>query len=230
MKTEDFHQGHRQRMRKRVEAGNAAALEDHEVLEMLLFYAIPRMNTNLLAHRLLKTFGSLNGVLDADLETLKAVDGIGDRSAILIKIASDIVRRYKKGEIERPVYRVHDSKSAGAYFLPKFVNCGVETLYMLCLDAGLKVIDCRMVGQGNATCVSVDRRKMVREALDLNASYVVLAHNHTTGIALPSKEDVEVTLQIKRLMADVQVTLVDHLVVAGDDFVSMADSGDLTGY
>ena len=225
-----LHEGHRQRMRARLKTDGAASLADHEALEVLLFYAFSQKNTNDLAHELLRTFVNLNGVLDASMEALKTVDGIGDSSAMLIKIVADMVRRYKQGEMSKPSQVIRSSEAAGAILLPKFINCRSEVLYMLCLDAAMRVIDCRQISQGSTTFVSVNFRQIVHTALGLNASYVILAHNHTAGIALPSPEDRAVTQRIKELLAEVDVTLADHLVVAEDDFVSLADSGELSGY
>ena len=100
-------------------------------------------------------------------------------------------------------------------------------MYLVCMDAKLKVLDCREIGRGGTVSVSVNIRSIVQLALGQNATYVLLAHNHTSGIALPSNDDVAVTLRVRQVLAEVGVTLTDHIVVAGDDFVSMADSGYL---
>ena len=198
------HSGHRQRMRERFLRYGLDNFNDHNVLELLLFYAVPRQDTNELAHALLDAFGTLDGVFDASVDALKSVDGIGDTAAALI---------------------LADSGAAGKYLLPRFLTCRNETMYLVCMDAKLKVLDCREVSQGSTTSVSVNLRRIVQIALGQNASVVMLAHNHTSGIALPSQEDVAVTLKVRDLLEQVGVDLADHIVVAGDDFVSMADSG-----
>ncbi len=197
---------------------------DHNVLELLLFYAVPRQDTNELAHALLDAFGTLDGVFDASVDALKSVDGIGDTAAALIHLVPEAARRYFISKT-LPGDILADSEAAGKYLLPRFLTCRNETMYLVCMDAKLKVLDCREVSQGSTTSVSVNLRRIVQIALGQNASVVMLAHNHTSGIALPSQEDVAVTLKIRDLLEQVGVDLADHIVVAGDDFVSMADSG-----
>ena len=197
---------------------------DHNVLELLLFYAVPRQDTNELAHALLDAFGTLDGVFDASVDALKSVDGIGDTAAALIHLVPEAARRYFISKT-LPGDILADSEAAGKYLLPRFLTCRNETMYLVCMDAKLKVLDCREVSQGSTTSVSVNLRRIVQIALGQNASVVMLAHNHTSGIALPSQEDVAVTLKVRDLLEQVGVDLADHIVVAGDDFVSMADSG-----
>ena len=220
------HTGHRQRMRERFIRYGLDNFNDHNVLELLLFYAVPRQDTNELAHRLLDTFGTLDGVFDASIDALKSVDGIGDTAAALIHLVPEAARRYFISKT-LPGQILADSEAAGKYLLPRFLTCRDEVMYLVCMDAKLKVLDCREVGQGNTTSVSVNLRRIVQIALGQNASAVILAHNHTSGIALPSEEDIAVTLRVRDLLGQVGVTLTDHIVVAGDDFVSMADSGCL---
>ena len=220
------HAGHRERMKQRYLRYGLDNFADLNALELLLFYAVAQKDTNLLAHRLLDTFGSLAGVFDASAEALMTVDGVGESTAALIRLVLDMARRYlmvkaSMGDI------LMDSADAGRYLLPRFINCSNETMYLVCMDAKMKVLDCRMVNQGGTTSVSVNVAQILQIALAQNASCVLLAHNHTSGIALPSNEDVDVTLRIQNVLAQVGITLTDHIVVAGDDFVSMADSGVL---
>ncbi|MCD7844541.1 MAG: DNA repair protein RadC [Oscillospiraceae bacterium] len=210
-------------MRKRFMEHGLDNFDDHNVLEMLLFYALPRKDTNLLAHHLLDAFGALAGVFDASPEALMTVNGIGENAAILIHFVPEAARRYLISKAE-PGKVLPDSAAAGRFLIPRFFNCKNETVYLVCLDAAMKLLDCRPLGQGTADTANVSIRQIVQIALSQNASAVILAHNHTNGIALPSQEDLASTLRIQEALAMVGVTLVDHLVVAGEDFVSMADS------
>lgn len=221
------HAGHRERMRRRFLQYGLDGFEDHNVLELLLFYAVPRMDTNILAHRLMDAFGSLDSVFAASPEALMTVEGVGPNTAALIHLIPEAARRYMMAQAQ-PGLLLNSSEAAGKYLLPRFMARPTEVMYMVCMDAKLKVIDCREINRGTATAVSVNLRKIVQIALGQNASAVLLAHNHTSGIALPSDEDVAVTVRIKSLLAEVGVTLTDHIVVGGDDFVSMADSGYLS--
>ena len=135
-----------------------------------------------------------------------------------------VCRRYL---IDRTSYeQVLDStEKAGAFLVPYFFGARDEMVYLLCLDAKCKVLDCRMLSVGGVNTASVSVRKIVEAALACNATSVVLAHNHTSGIALPSKEDEATTRQIRTALDAVGILLADHIIVADDDFVSMADSG-----
>ncbi len=220
------HHGHRERMRQRFLRHGLDNFDDHNVLELLLFYAVPRRDTNLLAHRLLDAFGGLDGVFGATPEALMTVEGVGENAAALIHLVPEAARRYFISKTE-PGCILADSAAAGRYLLPRFLTCRNETMYLVCMDAKLKVLDCREVNQGGTVSVPVNIRQIVQIALGQNASYALLAHNHTSGIALPSAEDIAATAQVSRVLSAVGVALTDHIVVAGDDFVSMADSGML---
>ena len=222
----NVHANHRERMRQRFMEHGLDNFSDHNILELLLFYAQPRKDTNLTAHRLLDVFGGLEGVFDAAPEALKTVEGVGDSAAVLIHLIPETARRYLMAKAG-PGRVLNDSEAAGRYLLPRFLTCREERLYLVCMDAKLKVLDCREMSRGGTVSVNVNIRNIVQTALGQNATYAMLAHNHTSGIALPSNEDVAVTLHVRQVLAEVGVTLTDHIVVAGDDFVSMADSGYL---
>ena len=220
------HDGHRQRMRQRFIKHGLDSFEDHNILELLLFYAQPRRDTNGLAHRLMDAFGSLAGVFEATPEELMTVEGMGESAAALISLVPAAAKRYlmSREETGRILNTVED---VGRYLVPRFMSCRTEVVYLLCLDAKLMVLDCAMVGSGGITSARLDVRHIVQTALMRNAKYAVLAHNHVSGIALPSREDREATDLVRRALAIVDVELIDHIIVAGDDFVSLADDGYL---
>lgn len=220
------HVGHRKRMRERFLRYGLEGFDDHNVLELLLFYAQPRKDTNGLAHQLMNTFGSLDAVFEAPPEALMKVDGVGENTAALIHLVPEAARRYLMAK-EEPGKILSSTEAVGSYLLPRFTNCREETVYLLCLDAKLKVLDCSRVGTGGTTSVPVNVRQIMETAIMKNASYVVLAHNHTSGIALPSRDDEAVTLLVRDTLAPVGIELLDHIIVAGNDFVSMADDGVL---
>ena len=203
------------------------SFSDHNVLELLLFFAVPRRDTNRMAHQLLDAFGSLDGVFDATPEALKrAAEGMTAGAVTLIKLVPAAARRYFMAKTD-PGQALTNSGAIGRYLLPRFFGGRDEVAYMLCLDAKMKVLDCCQLGRGSTVSVRLDVRQIVRTALEQNASVVVLAHNHASGFAIPSEEDVAATVHIRDVLASVGVALTDHIVVAGDDFVSMADSGYL---
>lgn len=218
------HEGHRQRMKQRFLRHGLENFDDHNILELLLFYALPRQDTNLIAHRLMDTFGTLDGVFSASPEELMTVGGVKENAAVLIRLVGEAGRRYLIAREETGSILSSVEKS-GAYLIPRFMHCRNETVYLVCLDAKYQVLDCCMICEGGLTSARLDLRQIVQTALMKNARYAILAHNHTSGIALPSPEDRAATLKVRDALAVVEVDLVDHIIVAGTDFVSLADDG-----
>lgn len=196
----------------------------HNVLELLLFYSIPRGDTNPIAHRLIEAFGSLSGVFDATPEELMKVSGVGESTAILISMIPQMARKYLEDKADA-VNVVGGCGDIGAYLLPKFVGRTNEALMMVSIDNKNKVISCSVVAEGTVDSAKVSRRKVMEEAMKVKATRVILAHNHPRGVAVPSAEDVAMTREIGRLFAQVGIELVDHIIIADDDYVSMAASG-----
>lgn len=228
-----MHEGHREKMRVRIESAGLDSLAEHEVLETLLYFAIPRGDTNPIAHRLMDTFGSLAAVLEAPEEELLKVEGIGPRSARLLSMLPHYARRYllSKSTEDRPLC---GSEEVGRYMSRFFVGQRQEKVFVLCLDMRCRPICCRCVHEGSVNAVEVHVRKVVSVALANNASAVVLAHNHPNGVAIPSGDDILTTGKIAAALSAVGIELVDHIVIAGGDeehllgdFVSFADSGYL---
>lgn len=218
------HSGHRKRMRERFLSHGLDNFDDHNVLELLLFYALPRQDTNALAHRLMERFGSLDAVLDATVEELTAVEGMGPSAAALLKLVLGVGRRYQICKNE-PGKILSSTVAVGQYLVPRFLGQRDETVLLLCLDAKMKLLCCREVGQGDVSCARLNLRRVMETALGQNAAAVILAHNHISGIALPSPEDLNTTAQVYQLLRQVNVVLQDHIIVAGDDFISLKDDG-----
>ena len=223
------HDGHRDRLRARFLEYGLDNFNDLNALELLLFYAIPRRDTNEIAHALLECFGSLEGVFYASERELLQVPGIGTNAAALIRLVPQLM---KKSALSRPDRRevIMNSSDAGRYFVPRFMYEQDEVVYLLCLDGQKRVIKCAEMGRGVVNCVETSIRRIVETALKYKSSSVTLAHNHPDGLALPSSEDDMVTKQVSTALALVGVSLEDHIIVAGDDFVSFADSGIMRLY
>ena len=222
----NIHDGHRRRVKERFRQHGMDIMEDHEVLEVLLCFGVPRGDVNPLAHRLVNRFGSLAGVLDAKYEELMEVEGVGEHVATLIKTIPQICRRYLISR-EQMEGILNTSERAGNYIMPYFFGERDEVVYVACMDAKCKVLGCKLAGRGNVNSASVSVRKIVELALNFNSTYIIMAHNHTSGLAFPSQEDVETTLKVEKALAAVDVKLVDHIVVADRDFVSLAHNGVL---
>jgi len=219
------HDGHRQRLIQRFLQEDIDSFPDHNVLELLLFFAIPRRDTNEIAHALLDAFGSLSAVFEASYEELQKVPGIGSNAAALIKLMPSVARIYASGRT-RDVC-IDSTDKAGAYLLPRYIGQTEEIMYVICLDSKCCVLSSRIVHRGSINAVEANMRNIVALALQNNAAGVLLSHNHPGGVALPSKEDINTTFRIRDTLAAVGVQLIDHVIVADGDYVSLADSGIL---
>ena len=219
-----IHDGHRQRLMERFHREGLDHFEPVQVLELMLFYCIPRRDTNELAHRLLDRFGSVSRVMDASVEELMQVPGVGKNTATFLHLAKEAGRYYQVDSIRKGML-MRDTEDCGKYLLPYFIGRQKETVFLLCLNANCNVISCREVGEGEINAAVISPRRVVEMALAEKASTVVLAHNHPSGVALPSHEDVLVTKRLAEALATVDVTLFDHLIIADDDYVSLAQSG-----
>lgn len=217
------HSNHRKRLRERFLKEGLDNFNDINALELLLFYCIPRKDTNAVAHQLIDYFGNLAAVLEAKPEEIQKVLGVGESTATFLSLVRQMCRYYQirradAGEMLTTL------DACGKYLLPFFVGRENETVFLLCLDAKCKVICCRKVGEGSVNSANVPVRRIVEMALDANATTVVLAHNHPSGLALPSKDDIRTTHKLAHALGFVDVTLADHIVVSGDDFVSIVQS------
>jgi len=218
------HDGHRDRVRKRFLENGLNGFADHEALELLLYYAIPQGDVNPLAHALIDRFGSLSGVLCAPVEMLTQVKGVGERTAVLLHLVPMIAQKARLAEIEQELI-LNTWDKVGDYLLELFARERNEVVYQLCLDRKGKLLSCKRVGEGNSSAVNLDIRKIVENALLSAASSVILAHNHPSGIALPSGADQSATEQAGAALATIGVKLADHIVVADHDYVSLSQSG-----
>lgn len=218
-----IHEGHRQRLKDRFRREGLDNFDELYVLELLLFYCIPRKDTNPIAHRLLDQFGSLTAVLEASPEELEKVEGIHTSASTFLSLITQVGRYYQVRRAE-PGDILRTSDQCGNYLMPYFFGRDTETVFMLCLDAKCKVICCKKVGEGNVNSANIPIRRVVEMALSANATSVVLAHNHPSGLALPSADDVQTTLRVSAALETVEITLADHIVVCGDDYISMAQS------
>jgi DNA repair protein RadC len=214
-------------MRKRYLAGGLEPFADHEALELLLYYAIPRRDVNPIAHALMERYGSLSAVLSAPVEDLKHVEGIGESAAVLLSLAAQITKKAKLAEAGRETV-LSTAERAGDFLLERFAGEQHEVVYQLCLDRKGKLLVCKCLGTGDATSVLLDIRRIVENALLSDASSVILSHNHPSGLALPSTDDFAVTDKARLALSAIGVDLLDHIIVADNDFVSMAESGYLT--
>lgn len=218
-----IHEGHRGRLKKEFLA-RPESFPDHKLLELLLFYAIPQRDTNALAHTLLEQFGSLSGVLDAIPEELQKVPGMGEHAATLLKAAKELSGRYLVARTSMDEL-VGGRKDAARLLRSYFFGARNERVCIIAMDGKGKCLGVRQVGEGSVNSAEVTARKVVEAALALNATRVILAHNHTSGLALPSPEDKFTTRYLANVLRTVGITLADHMIFVDDDMVSLRDSG-----
>lgn len=219
-----MHDGHRTRVKQRFLTEGLANFDELHALELLLFYCIPRKDTNPIAHQLMERFGSFCQVLEASVEDLQKVEGVTENAAVFLSLMADTARYYQTSKL-KSIKSLPTIDACGEYLVPKFVGMKNEVVYILCLDAKCKLLGCKMLGEGSVNSAAVPIRKIVETALQYNATTVILAHNHPAGVAFPSAEDVYATKKVSAALAAVEVQLQDHLIVAEDDFVSLAQSG-----
>lgn len=219
-----LHDGHRKRMRQRFLAEGLDQFTDVQVLEILLFYCIARQDTNPIAHELLNHFGSLSQVLEAPVEELCKVNGIGENTAVFLKLITQVGRYYLTDRASKSKI-LPTLDSCAKYLQTFFFGRNVETVYLLCLDAKCKMLCCKKISEGDVNSATLSVRKIVETALSTNASSVVLAHNHPGGLAVPSHVDVQTTSRIADALQAVDVNFIDHILVTDDDYVSLAQSG-----
>lgn len=218
------HEGHRERLRQRFLAEGLDQFTDVQVLEILLFYCIARRDTNPIAHALLDHFGSLSQVLEAPVEELCKVEGIGENTAVFLRLVTQVGRCYLTDRASKAKV-LPTLESCAKYLQTYFFGRNVETVYLLCLDAKCKMLCCKKLSEGDVNSTSISVRKIVETALNTNASSVVLAHNHPGGMAVPSNADIQTTSQIAAALRAVDVNFIDHILVTDDDYVSLVQSG-----
>lgn len=220
----NLHEGHRSRVKSRYLKEGLDAFEDHQVLELLLFYCIPMKDTNGLAHEMLREFGTLAGLFEADPKDISRRCKVSEHMALLISLIPSLSRRYLKGKWgEKPV--LNSSSKAGEFASTLFTGKTYEAFYVICLDAQNRVNFADLVHEGTINEAPVYPRLIVEAVLRHQANGVILAHNHPGGSLQPSGADIEVTKRISSALEAISVKVVDHIIVAGDKYVSFAEKG-----
>ena len=224
-----LHDGHREKMRQRLLNSGVESLADHEILEMLLFYAIPRKNTNEIAHTLLQHFGFLHGILFARPEELRQIAGMGENAACLFLLALDLCRRARL-ELVSPT--IQTQEQALDYLREKFFGEKQEMILQLFLNRRGQIVLSRRM-DGMLRWAGMDLQALVRDASSsASIASLLLAHNHPGGDPTPSQMDYAATDQVRAALDAVGVQLWDHIILAGDrgeQYVSMRESGYLMG-
>ncbi len=220
---DNLHTGHRHRLRQSFLNNGLSSFQPHNVLELLLFYAFPRIDTNEISHKLLNRFKTISGVFNAPYEELLKVEGMGESSAVLLKLIPQLLNVYSVDmTINEPM---NSLKTVCNFFFGAYIGVKTEQLKVCCLDDNLHVVSCVTVEEGGVNTVPINVRKIVEATYRSNCSLVILAHNHPNGIALPSDKDIQATRQLMEILASVGIKLLDHVIVSPQNAISMKEAG-----
>lgn len=213
-----MHEMHRSRMKQRFLKEGLDTFEDHQVLEFILFYALPRVDTNEIAHVLLDRFGSFHKVMDAPIEELQKISGIGEHAAIFMKVIPELARKYFLDSL--PKGEVYDSvDKIGEYLVRTYIGVTTEKIYLLLFDNGYRMITSIMMMEGSVNSAWMPVRDMVEEIIKYNASMAVIAHNHPGGITAPSQEDINTTMRLINVFEPIDCVLLEHIIVSDREFL-----------
>jgi DNA repair protein RadC len=219
---ENLHKGHRKRLREKYLNDGIDNFSEHEILELMLFYALPQKDTNPLAHKLLDNFGSISAVFDAPVSHL-IKSGVSENVATYIKLIPDLTRVYFDDKYNNKSKKIDMSKLC-EYFQNKFIGRTHEVLYLLLMDGKYKELFCGVISKGSLNNANVPVRKIIELSVLYDAQFAVLAHNHPSGLALPSRADLMTTKDVLDALKLIDVQMRDHIIVSDNDAVSLADS------
>lgn len=223
---ESLHNGHRQRLKKRFLQEGLQNFEDHEILQLILFYAIPMKDTNELAHLLLEKYGSISKVVEADPKDLVKIDGISEHSAILLNILPQFYIRYKTDRGKERIC-LDSLKKAGEFIRNLYYGISYEIVYILCLDVQHNLIHYEILHEGTIDEASIYPRLVVESALRHKAHSIILSHNHPGGTLDISKADIDATKRIISALSPIEIDVMDHIIITGDRYISFAEQGVL---
>lgn len=224
-KKNNVHAGHRERMRKKFLKSGFDSFETHEILEMILFFAIPRANTNEIAHNLLDKYGSLSCICDVDIDELQKIKGIGAHCALLLKMIPFITQEYFKSKKNR-FEDLSTGRAACEYFKNQFYGVCNEQIRIVCLNENRKALTNQsdLIAEGVPGKVSVNIRRIIEITYKNHSENIMIAHNHPNGIATPSDEDIKSTIKLYNTLKSIGIHLCDHILIANNTAVSFKDS------
>ena len=225
-KNDNFHKGHRERMRKRFLETGLKGFAEHEILEMLLFYTIPRCDTNPIAHAILEEYKTLANVFDADPVSLQKIPQVGENTATLLTMMPHLFRAYENSKYGKDCL-IQDSCALGEYAASMLRGKKYEEFALICLDSNRRVHWSGTIISGTIDQLEAYPRLVVEEVIKHNAKTVAFAHNHPGGAVRPSAEDRRATQILVELLNSIDVTVIDHIIVAGDRYYSMSEAGTI---
>lgn len=218
----EIHKGHRKRVKARFLKEGLDGFEDHQALELLLFYCYPMKDTNEIAHKMINAFGSLSALFDAHPLDIKDKCGCTENVAVLISLIPELAKRYTQLKwADRPL--LDSSKKVGSFALSLYLNDPNECFFIICLDNQRHLIKAVKISEGTIDEAPVYPRKIVEECVRYKAASVVLSHNHPSGSLAASRSDIEATKKIKSALDTIEVDVLDHIIVASGKYLSFAE-------
>ncbi|MEA4816863.1 MAG: DNA repair protein RadC [Lachnospiraceae bacterium] len=226
MVAKNVHDGHRKRMRERCIKDGAGVFEDHQLVEMLLYYSIPRKDTNEIAHNIISKCGSLSNIIYSNPKDLINKYSLTENQAILFNIIGEILKRCSmESNAGKPT--LSNNIEAGEYVYALLRYEKQECFYVICLDAKNRVINTSLISEGTANTAHVYPKSVVETVLRHNATNVIFAHNHPSGGLRPSFNDIDLTNELSKIMKFLDINVVDHIIVAENSYFSFAGNGFL---
>lgn len=216
-------EGHRKRLRDRYLKDGIGSVSETEILELLLFNVMTRKDTRGLAERLMQKFGSIYRIIEAPPEELSGIEGLGESVYTFLHCLKDFIFFYNLGNVRRGKY-MGVTSDIGYYIMEKYGGVESEVLLQLCLDDGFRILDEDLLTIGSRSQVRFNVSAIVERACRAKCSYIVIAHNHPSGLAIPSLRDLETTRQLYEGLSSLGIFLLDHIIFEKDDFVSLRDS------
>lgn len=219
---ENMHKGHRQRLLKKYLENGIHSLEEHEVLEVLLFFAFSRCNTNEISHSLINKFGSISNVINTPVDEIKQIKGVGETSAVLLRFLGDFVDAY---HINKDFAVKLDNIDDVISFCGEcFPNGDTESCHFIMLDKRKYLTACMNMTECEFSSVSIDLRSVLMKAFNVNASFMIFVHNHPNGPAAASNSDVKATRDIANTLNSLGISVIDHIIIGSDGYFSMRRS------
>ncbi len=225
----NIHEGHRNRLREFAYNNNFKNMPEHQILELLLSYVIPRKDTNPIAHRLIKEFGGFSAVIDADFNDLLKIDGIGNKTAHFLTTLKHLFYAYNAGRVNKNE-TILSTLDAVNFIKNILVGKTVEEFYVICLDSANKVKLCELINVGVVNKTDVDVRQIMEVVFKSKTANIIVCHNHPTGNSRPSAADDKLTKALLTTLTLNGLTLLDHIILSNEDYYSYNRNGVLQKY
>ena len=217
-KKKNLHAGHRGRMRNKFVQQDLEAFEMHEILELLLFYALPQKNTNELGHILINHFGSISAVFDASAEDLCSIPGVKENTAVLLKLIPSLAKEYIQGKNASNFKTIESMEEMIEFAKKQFIDVKENRVYGIMLDSTLNVVGECLLAKGDFDSANLLAESVVHELFRHKSKNLILTHNHPEGMAIPSPGDVAETRRLEKSLQTLDIRLIEHVIIGRNDY------------